>query len=141
MPEKLMLTAEMIETMRAHVLRCFPEEACGILGGSGDHIKYVLPITNELHSPVKFRMAPEEQFKAFAFLEQNSLQMLGYYHSHPAGPAYPSETDLLQFSYPGVVLVLLFPENSILQIKGFIIKENAINEVNIEDYESKKLDF
>jgi len=141
MPEKLMITAEMIEIMRAHVLRCFPEEACGILGGSGDHIKYVLPITNELHSPVKFRMAPEEQFKAFVFLEQNSLQMLGYYHSHPAGPAYPSETDLLQFSYPGVVLVLLFPENSTLQIKGFIIKENAINEVNIEDYKSKKMDF
>ncbi|MGD0003586.1 MAG: M67 family metallopeptidase [Anaerolineaceae bacterium] len=134
MPEKLFLKAEMIEIMRAHFLRCIPEEACGILGGSGDHVKFVLPITNELHSPVKFRMAPEEQFKAFTWLEENSLQMLGYYHSHPSGPAYPSETDLLQFSYPGVVLVLLSLEDSTLQIKGFIIKENAINEVNLENY-------
>ncbi len=135
MPEKLMITTGLIEKMRAHALSCFPEEACGILGGNGNHVNYVLPITNELHSPDRFRMAPEEQFKAFMWLEQISLQMLGYYHSHPSGPAYPSKTDLRQFSYPGVVLVLLSPKDSTWQIKGFIINKNTTNEVNIENYQ------
>ena len=124
--------------MCAHVQRSIPEEACGILGGNGDLVKCLIPVTNELHSPVKFRMAPEEQYNAFIWLEKNVLDMLGYYHSHPTGPAYPSETDLLQFSYPGVVLVLLTSENSTWQIKGFIIRENTIKEVNIENSESKK---
>ena len=136
-PEKLTIPAEFAEIMRAHVQRCSPEEACGILGGSGNLVQSVLPVTNELHSPVRFRMAPEEQLKAFLWLEQNNLAMLAYYHSHPTGPDHLSETDLSQFSYPGVALVLLFLQNSTWQIKGFIIKENTIQEINIEAFPSK----
>ena len=132
MTEKLIIPAELIEKMCSHVQRCIPEEGCGLLGGSGDLVKYVLPVTNELHSRVKFRMAPEEQFKAFMWLEENTLDMLGYYHSHPTGPAHPSETDLQQFSYPGVAVILLSPENSIWVVKGFIINKNAFKEINIE---------
>jgi len=132
MLDHLLIPTQLIETMRAHVQRCLPEEACGILGGNGDLVKYVIPVTNELHSPVRFTMAAEEQFKAFMWLEVNALDMLGYYHSHPAGPAHLSETDLLQFAYPGVVLILLSHENSIWRINGFIIKENTIKEINIE---------
>ena len=132
MSEKLILPAKFIEEMRAHVQSCVPEEACGLLGGTGNLVKSALPITNELHSPFKFRLAPEEQLKAFMWFEKNGLDMLGYYHSHPTGPAYLSETDLLQFSYPGVVLVLLFPEYLNWQIKGFIINKNTIKEINIE---------
>jgi [CysO sulfur-carrier protein]-S-L-cysteine hydrolase len=138
MPEKLIFQAGLIESMRAHVQGCLPEEACGILGGNGDLVKIVMPVTNELHSPVNFRMAPEEQLKAFLWLEEHNLDMLGYYHSHPAGPAYLSETDLVNFFYPGVVLVLLSPENSTWRVKGFIIKEKGTKEVNIENDKSKK---
>jgi proteasome lid subunit RPN8/RPN11 len=137
MPEKLILPAELAEIMRVHVQVWSPEEACGILGGSGDLVKCVLPVTNELHSSVRFNMAPEELLKAFLWLEQNGLDMVGYFHSHPAGPDHLSETDLLQFFYPGVVLVLLSPQDSTWQIKGFIIKGKDIKEINIETSQSK----
>ena len=133
MPDKLIIPSEMVDVMRAHIQRSIPEEACGILGGNGNLVKCVIPDTNELHSPLKFRMAPEEQYKAFTWLENKAYDMLGYYHSHPVGPAFPSETDLRQFSYPGVVIVLLSPENSTWKIKGFIIRDNAIEEVDIEN--------
>ena len=138
MSDRLIIPSELIQRMCTHVEGFIPEEACGILGGNGDLVKCVIPVTNELHSPIKFRMAPEEQFKAFLWLEQNALEMLGYYHSHPAGPANPSKTDLLQFYYPGVILVLLSPQNSTWQIKGFIISKNVIKEVNIENSISTK---
>jgi proteasome lid subunit RPN8/RPN11 len=137
MPEALFIPAEFADLMRTHVQRCIPEEACGILGGTGNLVVSVLPVTNELHSPVKFRMAPEEQLKAFLWLEQNGLDMVGYYHSHPAGPNHLSETDLMHFFYPGVVLVLLYPENSTWQIKGFIINVNTIKEINIAPWQAK----
>jgi proteasome lid subunit RPN8/RPN11 len=131
MPDTLIIPAGLAEIMRAHVQYCFPEEACGLLGGTGDLVTCVLPVTNQLHSPVRFNMAPEELFKAFLWLEEKNFEMLGYFHSHPAGPDHLSETDLLQSFYPGVVLVLLFPKNSTWQIKGFIIRENDIKEINI----------
>jgi [CysO sulfur-carrier protein]-S-L-cysteine hydrolase len=137
MPEELIIPDEIAGIMRAHVQRCIPEEACGILGGRENRVEYALPVTNELHSPVRFKMAPEEQLKAFMWLEQNGLDMVGYYHSHPTGPDHLSETDLAQFFYPGVALVLLYPKDSIWIIKGFIIKENDIKEINIENSQAK----
>jgi proteasome lid subunit RPN8/RPN11 len=139
MTRQLIIPPDLIEKMRAHVQSCLPEEACGILGGSGDLVKVVIPVTNELHSPVRFTMAPEEQFKAFMWLEENMLDMLGYYHSHPTGPDHLSETDLKQSFYPGAVLVLLFPKNQKLKwrVKGFIIEENTIKEIYLEQNEKK----
>jgi proteasome lid subunit RPN8/RPN11 len=135
MPDSLIIPASFVEKMRAHVQSCLPEEACGILGGNGELVKRVLPVTNELHSPVRFRMEPQGQFKAFMRLEEDGLDMLAYYHSHPTGPAHLSETDFAQFSYPGVVLVLLSYENLKWAIKGFIINENTIKEIHIEQIE------
>ncbi len=132
MPERLILSLELFENMRAHVQACLPEEACGLLIGSGELVKFVIPITNELHSPVRFRMAPEEQYKAFLWLEDHALDLLGYYHSHPVGPEHLSQTDVQDFFYPGVVMVLFFNYNSNWQVKGFIIENDAVKEANIE---------
>ena len=137
MPEQLIIPAELAAIMRAHVQRCNPEEACGILAGSANVVKHVLPVTNELHSPFKFRMAPQEQLQAFLWLEQNNLAMVAYYHSHPAGPDHLSETDLLQFFYPGVKSVLVYPKNSTWQIKGFIIEGNITKEITIAPWQAK----
>ena len=138
MPARLIIPHLLVEEMRAHVQRCLPEEGCGILGGSARLVKVVLPVTNDLHSPVRFNMAPEELFKAFVWLEENSMEMLAYYHSHPRGPAHLSPTDLLYFSYPGVALVLLSQEYSNWVIKGFIINKNTVEEIPIEPIHRSK---
>src|SRR5512146_1553484 len=103
------LRQEMIE----HVLSCLPEEACGLLGGRREDPQgtpdspftaaAVLPIENELHSLVRFRMAPAEQLKAFYWLEEHGLELAAIFHSHPQGPDHPSATDLAEFAYPGVL--------------------------------------
>jgi proteasome lid subunit RPN8/RPN11 len=93
--------------MLTHVLACLPEEACGILSGTQDRVVVsVIPITNELHSPTAFQMAPIEQIQAFLQLEKNNLEMIAVYHSHPNGPAQPSESDIDQFRYPGVIQLI-----------------------------------
>ena len=110
---KLILTPEARQIMLAHCLACLPEEACGLLGGlfteAGVQVQAVLPITNALHSPVRFRMDPEEQLKAFYYLDEHNLELVTIFHSHPAGPEHPSPTDLAEFAYPGVFTLILFP--------------------------------
>jgi proteasome lid subunit RPN8/RPN11 len=69
----------------------------------------VIPVENELHSPVRFRMAAQEQLKAFLRFEERGLELVGLFHSHPAGPVHPSPTDLAEFAYPGVLTVILAP--------------------------------
>ncbi len=97
--------------MLAHVMACLPEEACGLVGSRpGENTAAViLPIENELHSPVRFRMAPGVQLKAFYWLEERKLDLAAIFHSHPRGPRQPSATDLAEFAYPGVLMLILSP--------------------------------
>jgi proteasome lid subunit RPN8/RPN11 len=132
MPDKLIIPLHLANIIFDHVHTLLPEEVCGILGGNGELVKCVIPITNVLHSPVQFRMAPDEQFRAFFSLESNAFDMLGYYHSHPKGPFYPSDHDRENSFYPGVIVVILSPAIPNWKIKGFIIRSTTIEEVDIE---------
>lgn len=122
-----------LEEMRRHVEQMRPEEACGLLHGKGRLVTGVAPITNELHSPVQFRMAPVEMLSAFQHMDQLGEDLLGIYHSHPTGPAVPSPTDIAEFAYPGVLYLIWSPlEGEEWQVRGFAIEGQRFLEVPLE---------
>jgi proteasome lid subunit RPN8/RPN11 len=106
MPDGLLFTAEQLTQITAHLENCLPEEACGLVGGLGDQARLILPVENELHSPVRFFMRPIDQFKAMQRIEDSGLELVGIFHSHPNGPARPSQTDLAEFFYPGTLALI-----------------------------------
>jgi proteasome lid subunit RPN8/RPN11 len=124
--------------MRAHAGACFPEEACGLIGGVGDQARQVWPVENQLHSPVRFQMTPLSQLKAFLQMEKNGVELLGIFHSHPAGPDIPSQTDIAEFFYPGTPTLILSPTGEPMrntgenwQIKGFQIENDQAVEIEL----------
>ncbi len=104
--EPLAMSSDGYRQMEAEVERWAPEEACGLLAGKNRQVTAVYPITNALHRPDRFRMDPLEQLRAFEAIETAGLELLAIYHSHPRGPAFPSETDLAEFAYPGVLSLI-----------------------------------
>ena len=50
--------------MLIDVQRRAPQEACGLIAGVQYTCLAVFPISNDLQSPVRFRMAPQEQLEA-----------------------------------------------------------------------------
>ncbi|NIN95959.1 MAG: hypothetical protein GTO49_13495, partial [Anaerolineae bacterium] len=46
-------------------------------------------MTNADHSPVTYRLDPEEQYRAFTEIEEEGWELLAIYHSHSHSPAYP----------------------------------------------------
>ncbi len=132
-----MLTQEHWDRMRDHVDRCSPEEACGLLAGKGDEVSHVLPISNQDHSATRFRMDPVEQLQAFNWIEAGGLDLLGIYHSHPAGPdaaspgnPVPSATDIADAAYPVVYLIWSRPDAQ-WQVRAFLIQEDRSLEVEL----------
>ena len=113
----LHLSTKQWEDMRDHVAACVPHEACGLLAGHGDAVHEVLPITNRLRSPTRFRMEPSEQIRAFAAIEEGGMELIGIFHSHPAfGGAVnaaspgPSATDIAEAAYPVVHVIWSRPD-------------------------------
>lgn len=117
--------------MLAHVRDCDPFEACGLVAGRASGAVEIISITNTLHSRVRFRMDPVEQLNAFNQIEEQGLQLLAIYHSHPGGPATPSVTDVSEAAYPGVVHLIWSRSGEQWDCRGFLIAGGRVSEVPV----------
>lgn len=80
--------------------RRYPEECCGgLLGredGEGRRIVIrALPGSNERteHRERRYLLAPRDVLRMQSEADDEGLEVLGFFHSHPDHPAVPSETD------------------------------------------------
>jgi len=128
----LTLTAELFEQMRLHVALLAPEEACGLIAGQADRAHQVFPITNQLHSPLRFRMAPDEQLRAFIRMDELALELVAIYHSHPSGPSHPSVTDIAEAYYPESIYLIWYPDPTGWSCQGYTIQEGVVQEARIQ---------
>jgi proteasome lid subunit RPN8/RPN11 len=95
------LTEELIEQIEAHGERTYPSECGGMLIGRFEDGKKtvieLLPMENamsegERHNRVL--ILPRDVLRAERFAREKTLDVVGYYHSHPDHPAVPSQFDL-----------------------------------------------
>ena len=124
--------------MQAHVVASLPYEACGLLAGVDSEVRQVFPITNQLQSPVRYRMAPSEQVRAFATIESIGMQLVAIYHSHTAAAgtvgaamAQPSATDIAEAAY-AVVQVLWSRIRGPWQADGYWITGKCVRKIALE---------
>lgn len=75
-------------------MEAFPREACGILLGTQSRVEHFIPADNVHQSPeTRFEIDPGTLIDAFRAARNGGPEVVGYFHSHPAGPAEPSRTD------------------------------------------------
>ena len=83
-----------LERLRTEAARVAPEECCGILLGCGGLIEDARPAANVAADPRRrFEIDPQSLVDAHRAARDGGLHVLGYYHSHPTGPAEPSAAD------------------------------------------------
>jgi proteasome lid subunit RPN8/RPN11 len=79
-------------------------ECCGLLIGAGLEVTEAVPARNIASDPAtRFTIEPEDHIKARRAARASGLNVIGFYHSHPRSAATPSETDIAENSYPGVI--------------------------------------
>jgi predicted GIY-YIG superfamily endonuclease/proteasome lid subunit RPN8/RPN11 len=75
-------------------INAFPQEACGLILGRDNRIDTVVPAANVHPTPqTHFEIDPQALVDAHRAARHGGPDVLGYYHSHPGGPAEPSATD------------------------------------------------
>ncbi len=126
----LRLTRGQLAEMQAHVQDRLPEEACGLLAGLDGIVRAVMPVRNQARSPFRYRMDPQDQLRAFQRIESRGWELLGIFHSHPAGPVGPSATDIAEAAYD-VVYIIWSPLDGTWKAKGFSIRDGAASEVEL----------
>ena len=119
------------QEMLDHVDQQAPLEACGLLAGKNDRVEKVILVRNQAQSPVRFVMDPYEQLQAFDWIESNGLDLLGIFHSHPAGPETASATDIAEAAYE-VVHLIWSRNQGHWQARGFWIENGSATEVSLQ---------
>ncbi|HWG90547.1 MAG TPA: M67 family metallopeptidase [Candidatus Thermoplasmatota archaeon] len=112
------LPKTVLEEMLNHAREGKPLEICGLLAGrraSGlIEVVQAIRIRNVHPNPVKeYLLDPGEQLQAILRVEDElGFEVVGFYHSHPAGPPRFSVTDVAKATWPETAyfLVYLAPE-------------------------------
>jgi len=117
--------------MRSDVEDRAPEEACGLVAGLDSSSTAVFPITNLLHSQVRYRMDPQGQLAAFQWIDDHDWSLLAIYHSHPQGPHGPSRSDIAETTYPGVIYLIWSRLHRKWDCRGYLIQGGEVTEVPV----------
>jgi proteasome lid subunit RPN8/RPN11 len=104
----VILPKEIAASMARFAREAYPYECCGALLGTGPTVIHALPIANSSDEPKerRFRIRPQDYQRVERRAEQENLELLGFYHSHPNHPARPSAYDL-EHAWPNLIYVIL----------------------------------
>ncbi|WP_207514950.1 Mov34/MPN/PAD-1 family protein [Longitalea luteola] len=96
----IVLEADAQKTIVEDAVNAYPDECCGFLYGHEDSngrriitLAHKVKNVKEGDKSRRFEISPHDYLEAEKYAEEQQLELLGVYHSHPNYPAIPSEFD------------------------------------------------
>jgi proteasome lid subunit RPN8/RPN11 len=95
--QEIIITESQKKTLSNHADNEKPNESCAILfgmtSGKKNTVKEVFLTKNIDESPVNFTISNEQLIQAYNMAEEEKMEVIGIFHSHPNSETYPSITD------------------------------------------------
>lgn len=128
----LQVTSAVLEILRREAALAYPRECCGFLLGAGNHVDEAKPARNIHPQPESyFEIDPQNLVDAHRAARSGGPQVLGYYHSHPAGPREPSTTDRAAAAHDDRVWAIVTGEGDVTFWRddetGFVMLPYAVD--------------
>ena len=132
-PAGLTLLPAVRRSIIQHALRDRPLECCGFLVGSGRAVRFAVSMQNLEASATRYRIDDRMHIELRRLLRgfDPELAIQGVYHSHPAGDAEPSETDIAGALYPEWVHVIVGLVRNPPRIRAFQIEGGCVRAIKL----------
>jgi proteasome lid subunit RPN8/RPN11 len=116
------ITRQALREVHEHAGEGYPNEICGILiaDRGSDLVTRARRVRNTVvdRARDRYEMDPLDQIRVQRECDENGLEIVGYYHTHPDHPAMASVTDSTR-SWAGPVYVI------VSCVRGEAVAENA----------------
>jgi proteasome lid subunit RPN8/RPN11 len=128
------------EQLRHHGEETYPHECCGVLlGNSSDNTREVRAVVragntrlDSLHN--RYNIDPGELVRIQRQAREQSLDIVGFYHSHPDHPARWSATDFAEAHWIGCSYVITSVDNGKAAVtSSFALVGSREEDKNFED--------
>jgi proteasome lid subunit RPN8/RPN11 len=130
----LRLKRQHVNTLKKEAEKVHPIEACAMLFGRLTQkeavVKRVVVASNKLQSTVRFEIDPEVFANAFTQADNEELDFIGLFHSHPA-PAKPSLIDHKYMKLWGDIIWLILSSTN-GSLAAFQMKNGKVREITIK---------
>lgn len=105
---RMKISHTLLSQIHRHLEAGYPNEACGVLLGTGGVATETVPATNTRADSLRNRylIEPLTYAKIERDADKRGLQVLGIYHSHPDVPAKPSDFDC-DNAWPGLLYMIV----------------------------------
>jgi proteasome lid subunit RPN8/RPN11 len=114
----------------AHARDTQPAECCGVLVGVPGRITESVRARNLAASPTRFIVDPADHIAARRAARAQGLDVIGFYHSHPHTPAWPSPADVVD-AYVDAVHLIVSLAGDVPDARLFRIEGGAITELSL----------
>jgi proteasome lid subunit RPN8/RPN11 len=129
----LRLKRQYVDLLKEEARRTHPIEACAMLFGKQTQkeavVEKVVVAPNRLKSTLRFEISPETFADAFTKADEEGLDLIGLFHSHPA-PATPSTIDLKYMKLWGDTIWLILSsingDLAAYQMRGTEVQEITV---------------
>ena len=131
---------DLYQSLRAHGERTYPYECCGVLlGRASEDANEVLETveagntrTDSAHN--RYSIAPVELIRIQRQARSRSLDIVGFYHSHPDHPAQWSSTDIAEAHWLGCSYVITrVAEGKADVTNSFLLRGTSEEDKHFED--------
>ena len=119
------ITAATLAAIIAHAREAAPVECCGILIGRDGSIDDAARAKNLAGSPNRFLLDPKDHIEVRRTARGRGLDVIGFYHSHPHSPAWPSPTDIAEAAYPDAVQLIVSLEGTEVVARLFRLESGS----------------
>jgi proteasome lid subunit RPN8/RPN11 len=126
------IVRHVLDDVQDHARADAPRECCGLLVGTAERIVDSVRAANLHEGTTRFLIDPRDHVRAIRDSRARQLDVVGFYHSHPRSPAYPSETDVAESGYAGALHLIVGvgtqgPERRLFLIDGTKVTEVAFS--------------
>lgn len=136
----LKLNEQVYDAIRRHGEETYPHECCGVLlGHSVDGVNDVDEAVRAGNTRTdsarnRYNIAPQELVKIQRQGRERSLDIVGFYHSHPDHPAQWSKTDFAEAHWLGCSYVITAVEKGVAQAtNSFLLTGTTEEDKAFED--------
>ena len=120
----------LIAEILAEAARAHPQEACGLLMGTGSRVELIVPAANIAADPLTgFEVDPATLLRTHRNARVAGQAVIGSYHSHPNGRSEPSPVDAARVN--GVGEIWLIAANGV--VRGFLSGDAGFEPVDIRE--------
>jgi proteasome lid subunit RPN8/RPN11 len=127
------LTRAVYDEMVAHALEERPFEGCGLLAGTAGQATTIYRCQNaaELNG-VRYEISGRDILRITREIDDEDLELLAIYHSHPYTRAYPSAKDVSIAGWPVFYILVSLVDFRHPVVKAYTIEAGVVTEVPIE---------